>query len=56
MLLTTIGALLFQILASIRDNDFLMVLISIALIILAILMVYDVIMVIRKKGLRCRIL
>lgn len=56
MLLTTLAALLFQIFDSIKRRDFLLVTISLALAILAILMVSDVIAVIRKKGLKCRVL
>lgn len=53
MLLTTIAALLFQIFNSIRNRDYLIFVISITLVILAVLMVYDVVAVIRKKKLKC---
>lgn len=56
MLLTTIAALLFQIYDSVKSKNFLIAIISIVLIILAILMVSDVIAVIRRKGLKCRVL
>ena len=56
MLLTATGALLFQIYDSIRTKNFLIMIIATALVAMAVLMVFDVIAVIRRKGLKCRIL
>jgi len=55
MLLTTVGALLFQIAGSFKNREFIIVFISIALLVLSIMMVYDVLNVIKKKNLKCRI-
>jgi carbon starvation protein len=55
MLITALAALLFQVLDGIRNKDYLIVFVTMALIVLASLMVSDVIGVIRKKGLKCRI-
>jgi carbon starvation protein len=55
MLLTTIGALLFQIVNSFKNGEFIIVVISAVLAVLAVLMVLDVFSAIRRKGLKCRI-
>lgn len=55
MLLTTIGALLFQIVNSFKNKEFIIVVISAVLAVLAVLMVLDVFSAIRRKGLKCRI-
>ena len=56
MLITALAALLLQVLDGIRSKNYLIVFITMALIVLAILMVFDAIGVIRKKGLKCKIL
>lgn len=56
MLATSIGALLYQLINFIKNRDFLLVGVSIALAILAAMMVLDVISTIKKKGLRWQIL
>jgi len=56
MFLTAIAALLIQAYDAMKIRDFLIAAVSLALISLSAWMVLDVISVIRKKGLRCRVL
>ena len=56
MLVTSIGALLYQLVQFIKSKDTLLACASIVLIALSLLMVYDVISTVRRKGLKCQIL
>jgi carbon starvation protein len=55
MLLTSIAALLYQTAGFIKNRESLLALVSVALVVLAIMMVIDVLAVIRKKGLKCQV-
>jgi len=56
MLITSIGALLYQLVHFVKDKNVALVCITIILVILAVTMVIDVLYSIKKKGLRCRLL
>ncbi|MFC1624332.1 carbon starvation protein A [Candidatus Omnitrophota bacterium] len=56
MLFTSVGAILYQLAQFIKDREFVLAGISIALIILASAMVFDVLASIKKRGLKCKIL
>jgi carbon starvation protein len=56
MLVTTIGALLYQVVNFIKNRDFILGGISIVLIILSLFMVFDVICVIKRRGVKCEII
>ncbi|MEE8317566.1 MAG: carbon starvation protein A [Candidatus Omnitrophota bacterium] len=56
MLFTSIGALLYQIIHFIKNRDIVLVSISIALIVMALMMLLDVLSVIKKRGLWCKML
>ncbi len=55
MLLTSIGALLYQLVGFVKSGDALLATVSVALMALACVMVADVVVAIRKKKLKCRI-
>ena len=54
MLVTSIGALVYQLAGFIRNKEFVLVGVGIVLMIMAIAMAVDVLSVIKKKGLRCK--
>ncbi len=56
MLCTSIGGLLYQLVGFAKSGNFALVCISSALIVLAGWMVFDVLFVIKKKGLKCKII
>ncbi len=56
MLLTSVCGLLYQLMQFIKDRDIILVFISVILIVLGVMMVFDVLSVIKRKGLRCQIL
>ena len=56
MLITSIGALLYQLVHFVKDRNVALVCITIILVILAVTMVLDALFSIKKKGLRCRLL
>ena len=56
MLITSIGALLYQIVGFIKNNEILLAGVSIALIILCSMMVFDVLSSIKRRRLKCEIL
>lgn len=56
MLVTSIGALVYQLTGFIRNREFALVAVGIVLMIMAIAMAADVLSVIKRKGLRCQIL
>lgn len=56
MLVTTIGALLYQAAHFIKTKGMLLACVSIALMVLAITMLFDVVSSIRKRGLKCGII
>jgi len=56
MLITSIGALVYQMAGFVKSGNYALACVSIVLVILAGAMVTDVFSVIRKKGLRCQIL
>ncbi|MFC1666792.1 carbon starvation protein A [Candidatus Omnitrophota bacterium] len=56
MLLTSVGALLYQLVYFIKDKNIVLVCVSIVLMILSIMMVFDVLSLVKKRGLKCKIL
>ena len=55
MLVTSIGALVYQLAGFIKNREFVLVAVGIILMIMAIAMAADVLSVIKRKGLRCQI-
>ena len=55
MLLTSIGALLYQVVGFAKNGQIVLVVVAIVLVFMASAMVYDVLCMLRKKGLRCRL-
>lgn len=56
MLVTSVGALLYQLTNFIRNGEVVLAIMSIVLIIMAGTMMYDVLSTIKRRGLKCKIL
>src|SRR3989338_2551692 len=56
MLLTSVGAIIYQLADFIKNKDVVLICVSIVLLILAAMMVVDVILAIKRRKLKCRIL
>lgn len=56
MLLTSVGAILYQLVNLIKNKDIVLICVSIALLILALMMTVDVILTVKRRKLKCRIL
>ena len=56
MILTAICALLYQMIKFLREGNIVLAAMSIILMILAVLMVFDVVVNVRRRGLKCKVL